>query len=581
MVRPLLCSVTLMVSFLSPVAFLTRQHNRILSLPIANRRRFWGSLWVGLAIAWGQPSLGAEQVSATYGVFERTLSVDALEAYAKYGQVDGELAPYLNLAPRDSRDTLREVLSARADLDPVAVSQFLYTPQGEALLQRLGQAIQSGSGGSGFKGLRSALILAAADEEGLTLLNVLRHFPTPTLRVNFNQTFRMAQQLQTLVSANEAALAEVREQSRREAEAENLSSDGFADLSQPGRLTWDEISMTLRDPRRNPPWGHRFPVDLYVPRTTEPTPIIVISHGLGSDRNAFRYLAEHLASHGFAVFVPEHSGSNAKHMEALLAGQEQEIAKPQEFVDRPSDVSFLLDTIAVLSRTDPQLHDRFDFDRVGVVGQSFGGYTALTLAGAELNLSHLAQTCDRAREEQSWNVSFLLQCRALAISGQQRQFRDPRIRGAIAINPVGSALFGRSGYQRIEIPIAIVASGADTVAPALLEQIQPFRWLNVAERYLFVLGGGTHFSTIGESEEEAVSLPSAVVGPDPSLARDYVRALSLAFFQTYIVENFEFRDYLSATYVRTLSRDPISLHLVRQLEDTPLETACTTVADCL
>ncbi|MGC9502183.1 alpha/beta hydrolase [Baaleninema sp.] len=569
-----------MVPFLRPLAFFARSRHRGFSPSVPNRWRLWGILSIGFSMAWGQPSLGAQEIAATYGLFERTLSIDALEAYAKTGQVDGELAPYLNFAPRNSRDTLRNVLLARAELDPVAVSQFLYTPQGEVLLQRLGQAIQSGSGVSGFKGLRSALILAAADEDGLTLLNVLRHFPTPTLRVNFNQTFRMAQQLQTLVNASETALSEVREQSEREADREDISPSPVADLSQPGKLSWDKLSMTLRDPNRNPPWGHRFPVDLYVPQTPDPAPIIVISHGLGSDRSAFRYLAEHLASHGFAVFVPEHSGSNAKHMEALLAGQEQEIAKPQEFIDRPLDVTFLLDTLTVLSRTDPQLENRFDFDRVGVVGQSFGGYTALTLAGAELDLTHLARACALAREEQSWNVSLLLQCRAQAISSQQQQFRDPRIRGAIAINPVGSALFGETGYQQIEIPLAVIAGGADTVAPALPEQIQPFTWLTLSQRYLFLLEGGTHFSTIGESGEEAVPLPSAVVGPAPDLARDYVKILSLAFFQTYVVDNPAFRDYLSPAYVRSLSRASLPLYGVRQLDASTVEASCAAVSGC-
>ena len=59
---------------------------------------------------------------------------------------------------------LKSVLVARADVDLVAVSQFLYTPQGEVLLKRLGQVIQpeSRDSGSSFKAIRAALILVSS-----------------------------------------------------------------------------------------------------------------------------------------------------------------------------------------------------------------------------------------------------------------------------------------------------------------------------------------------------------------------------------------------------------------------------------
>ena len=38
-----------------------------------------------------------------------------------------------------------------------------------------------------------------------------------------------------------------------------------------------------------------------------------------------------------------------------------------------------------------------------------------------------------------------------------------------------------------------MASSADTVAPALPEQIRPFTWLTTPNRYLLVLEGGNPF----------------------------------------------------------------------------------------
>ncbi|RAM47975.1 MAG: hypothetical protein C6Y22_30435 [Hapalosiphonaceae cyanobacterium JJU2] len=45
---------------------------------------------------------------------------------------------------------LRRVPTTEIDLSPVAVSQFLYSPIGETLLQRLGKIIRTEAGLSGF-----------------------------------------------------------------------------------------------------------------------------------------------------------------------------------------------------------------------------------------------------------------------------------------------------------------------------------------------------------------------------------------------------------------------------------------------
>lgn len=538
--------------------------------------RTLGTIGGCLTLALSAPSWSAERITATYGIFERSVSVQALEDYALTGTIAPELAPYIEFAPAETRDNLRQALLRRARVSPIAISQFLYTPQGEALLQRLGRAIQLGSGESGYKGLRAALILAAVDEEGLTLLNVLRHFPTPTLQVNFNQTLAMARELQQLIEQSNQALTTVRNLALAEAEASEALLPPSSAWYELGDYTWDVVSTTLRDPSRDKPWGHRFAVDIYLPQLAgqppEPAPVMVISHGLGSDRQSFQYLAEHLASHGFAVLVPEHSGSNAKHMEALLRGEAQEIAKPEEFADRPLDVSFLLDTLEKLSQTDAQFRDRLDFDRIGAIGQSFGGYTVLALAGAELNLPYLEQRCEDSQQRESWNVSLFLQCRALTLRDRWEtanvQFRDDRIGAVIAINPVGSALFGEAGYQKVQTPTMLVAGGADTVAPAIVEQIPPFSWITVPEKYFVLMQEGTHFSTIGGSEEAQLELPSEIVGPSQQLAQNYVKSLSLVFAQAYITRDEEFLPYLNAASVREMTREPISLFLVQRLAPT-------------
>lgn len=553
---------------------------------------------VGSAIALGivSPVHAADRIFVTYNILERSISVQSLEDYAKTGVMDEDLAVYAQYADPKVLQNLRSALVAKADLSSVTLAQFLYSPQGDAALKRLGQVIQPESRLSGSKAIRAALILAAAEPGGLTLINFLQKFPTRGIRIDVERSLQVVGELNRLISQSQKMTEAITQQ----ALAESLSDPPIApeqsrDLRQPGAYKFEKQTITLNDSNRAavvslpgavdktaiaPIYrsgadllkGRIYPVDLYLPvtgQTTAPNsvPVVVISHGLGSDRSSFAYLAKHLASHGFAVLVPEHPGSNRSQIESLLAGIASEVAEPTEFVNRPLDVTYLLNYLEQQARTNPA-YQALNLKQVGVIGQSFGGYTALALAGAPINFKELDLACRDL--DNTFNVSLLLQCRAQQLEVSfpfKTEFRDPRIAAAIALNPITSAILGQDSISKITIPTLILAGSADTVAPALFEQIPPFTWLTTNDKYLVQLIPGTHFSVIGEGEigSDAVALPPEVIGPNPEIAQRYTKALALAFFQTYIANQPTYRPYLSASYMRSLMEPSIQIDLIRSL----------------
>lgn len=528
---------------------------------------------LGLSIApvmISTPVQGAERIYIPYGILEFSIPVSALEAYALEGRIERELASYAGYVEPQQLEQLRQILITPIDVTPVAIAQFLYSAQGEQILQRVGEIIQTKAGQEGFYGIRAALIKAAAYPEGLTLLNVLREFPTYGIRINSARSLEIIEDLSELIQRTQEAIAAVNQQAIAEAQGQRTFDVPaqipptfleLPDLRQPGAINYSQQTLTLTDPRR----GRRFPVDLYLPTSPPPRggaiPVVVISHGLGSNRITFAYLANHLASHGFAVAVPEHPGSSAQYLQALSRGLASEVTPPAELIDRPSDITFLLDE---LTRS---YGEQLNLQQVGVLGQSFGGYTALALAGAEINFEQLQEDCDRLND--SLNLSLLLQCRALELPPVEYTLSDPRITAAIAINPVGSTIFGESQFQQIQIPLMLVAGSNDTVAPALPEQIQPFTWLTTPNKYLVLLNQGTHFSTLAPTADD-VPLPIPILGPDPRIGQDYMKALSLAFFQTYLAGQLEYRRYLSASYAEFISQYLMPLSLVESLIPEPL-----------
>jgi predicted dienelactone hydrolase len=514
----------------------------------------------------------AERVYVRYAIFERSISVADLSDYAQTGKPSSALAAYLRLLRPEQRQQLLETLRETVVLDQVTVSQFLDSPIGERLLTGIGRFVLDGTREPSLPALRSALTLAAAEPGGITLVKLLQHFPGREVYLNLDQGLAVFDKLQTLVSQTNAALAAVRRQAQLET-AKTLSTAGpsMGSLLQPGSLRWTKLTLQLQDDsplrRQLTRRSRTYKADIYIPQSPrrEPRSVIVISHGLGSNTQAYVYLATHLASLGFIVAVPEHPGSSSQQLHGLVTGQLRDVSDPLEFIDRPLDVKFLLDTLQQRSQTDRLLRGQLNLDEVGVIGQSFGGYTALALAGAKPNFEQLRQACN-LQLDQSLNVSLLLQCQALDVPQQNYDFRDPRVKAVIAINPLTSAIFGRQGLQSVRTPVMIMTSGADTITPPLIEQIQPFTWLPMQlTRYLVVMENASHFSTLGESETGSPGflIPAGLIGPTPELARNYLKALSTAFMQVHLNDQPQFASALTPRAAQTFSHFPMPLSLSR------------------
>jgi predicted dienelactone hydrolase len=525
--------------------------------------------YISLETYLNKKAIAADNVILSYGILEFSLSVNSLETYARTGKVDDELQGYANFLTPQQLAELKVGLTTSADFSHLAIAQFLYSFQGETILNRVSKVFKTEARQPGFFAIRAALILAAADtDRGLTPLNIIKKFPTDTLRIDSRQGFEIFKDLSKVVQRNAFAVAAVEQEVAKERqEAISISPHQIRNLNLliPGGHDYQLQMLTMNDRRRD----RTFSVELYLPEIKNPAkqlklPLIVISHGLGGDLTTFSYLAKHLASHGFAVAVPEHPGSSAKQIGALLNGLESNVTPPEELINRPLDVKFLLD------RLTERFGRQIDVNHVGIIGQSFGGYTALALAGAEINWKLLRNDCPNI--DSSWNLSWLIQCLALQIPlvVKEQELKDERITAAIAINPLVSSIFGQESLSKIDIPLMLISGSSDPITPSLPEQITPFTWLTTPEKYLVLLKGGTHFSTLAESAG-SIPVPQKAIGPSPKIAQDYVRQLGLAFFGKYITNKEAYSNYLNAEYGAVISRKKFPLRLVESLNPDILE----------
>ena len=506
------------------------------------------------------PVQAAETIDFDYGPLGFSVKIDSLELYAKEGKVNRELDFYLSRVKPEAQAKFRKLLNKSYDVNPVIFYRFLRTPIGEEILTQVGYMINFSGGANGKMGIRAGLGKAAFDSEGLTLLNFFRQFPTDNIKLNTERILEVVRLVEILVKGTERMEQEMAKLSSKEAaNSTPVDFSKLPDLRLTGKYSYIKQTITLNDTSRQ----RQLTVDIYKPQTWREgkTPVVVASHGFASNRQHFEKVAPHLASYGYVVAVPQHPGSDSTYLQDMLQGYHRDAFKLNEFIDRPLDISYVMDE---LERRNPtEFEGRLNLESVGVMGHSFGGYTALAIAGAQIDFEGLEQECNKV----VWDpdLSLLLQCRALELPRQTYDFRDRRVQAVAVLNPVTRYMFGTEDLSKIEIPILIGAGDKDPVTPAAKEQLMPFTFLSTSDRYLALLEGEAHvdISQLDAGSTRALeSLLRVKKLINPELFHTYANAMSTGFFEYYIATNADARPYLQSSYAQYISEEPFSLYLI-------------------
>jgi len=235
-------------------------------------------------------------------------------------------------------------------------------------------------------------------------------------------------------------------------------------------------------------------------------PLLVFSHGNGGLRHQNVFQMDHLASHGYVVASPDHTGNAGVTVIGDRVVPYDRKGRARSMEDRPRDASFVIDELLAESRRGGGwLEGRLDPGAVGALGHSFGGYTVTK--AAEL---------------------------------------DPRIR---AILPMTVA------YSKpATVPMLLMLGALDrTVSETGNMVARAFYVSSSGPKHLLVLERGGHYSfsdmdrinpSFGDGIGKSTKGGKQIEYLDSELTKQIVNGYTLAFFDAYLRNDGRAREFL-------------------------------------
>lgn len=234
-------------------------------------------------------------------------------------------------------------------------------------------------------------------------------------------------------------------------------------------------------------------------------PLILLSHGAGlaGYPEAAAWIAAPLAQQGFVVAAPTHPGNS---------GKDRSAAETMKIWLRSADLSETLNAMG----QDPIFKDHIDEDKVGVLGLSMGGTTALAMAGARIDTKLLASYCDTATLNPSlceWVSLSGVDLHGMDLREAGRDNRDTRIAFAMAIDPAPVDVFDFGSFAEISIPVDIVNLGRAGEIPKTADASRITKTI-VAGNYA-TIPDASHYSMFAECKPGAAESTEAAQIGDP------------------------------------------------------------------
>ncbi len=280
----------------------------------------------------------------------------------------------------------------------------------------------------------------------------------------------------------------------------------------------EQVNLAIKDAKRS----REIPIRVYLPADKTSAPVVLFSHGLGGNREGSAFLGKHWALRGYVAVFLQHPGSDDSVWKDLPVPQRTAALKKaaglKDFLLRVQDVPVVLDQLEVWNEDNAHVFaGRFELDRVGMSGHSFGAVTTQAVSGQTFPLGN--------------------------------SLTDDRIKAAVIMSPSGPANGNtKQAFGSVKIPWMLLTgtkdsnpiSGADAKT-----RLTVFPDLSPGSKYQLVLDNAEH-SAFGDR-----ALPGETERRNPNHHRAML-AVTTAFWDAYLRQDKEALQWLDSDAVRSV-----------------------------
>ncbi len=249
-------------------------------------------------------------------------------------------------------------------------------------------------------------------------------------------------------------------------------------------------------------------------------PLVVISHGNGGDFAGHSDTALALASAGFVVAAPTHTGDNYRDQSRAL-----------DLAGRVRQLSAVIDAI-----TTSWMPGAVDTTRIGAFGFSAGGLTVLIAAGGEPDLRRIAPHC--AAHPCFFDCRLIAAHAGSPVGPMQGASlpHDRRLRAIAVAAPALGFAFDARGLRAVTLPVQLWRAGDDAVLPDPFYAEAVRRALPRASEFHVVANAG-HFDFLAPCPEALARAVPTICSSEAGFDRagfhgDFDRALVGFFTRT-------------------------------------------------
>jgi len=170
----------------------------------------WGALSMAIALSIPHPSaVASEQVILKYNIFERSVSVEELTTFAETGKRSRDLKAYIRASKQDP-EKLRQTLTDKVEVNVVTLDRVLNSVVGNLALEQLSQYIYTSSRTADKEAMRAALVLAASEDNSISIIEIAQNYPTQEVYVDGNRLSETYAQISLLRGGLDNLLERIR-----------------------------------------------------------------------------------------------------------------------------------------------------------------------------------------------------------------------------------------------------------------------------------------------------------------------------------------------------------------------------------